>query len=202
MWTRFRRTSGIRPSSGKPPRGVPVRRPIVPGARAALSTGRGFAALAVLSFGGCNYSFTAGAGLPSHIRTVAIVPFENETTRFDLTQELHEALLRELPRALGLTLAGEENADAIVSGTIQGYDVQAPNYRRGQQSETVQVLQRQVTLRVQAQILDRENYTILWEQQLRGSGQYLEASETEEVGRAEAIELCVQEIVDGAQSNW
>ena len=160
------------------------------------------AVLATFAVGSCNYSFVAGAGLPSHIRTVAIVPFENETTRFDLTQELHEVMLRELPRALGLTLAGEENADAIVSGTIQGYDLQAPNYRRGQQSETVQVLQRQVTLRVQARILDRENYTILWEQQLRNVGQYLEASETEEVGRAEAIALCVQQIVDGAQSNW
>lgn len=196
MWTSFRPTSGIRPSSGRPPRLA------APGARGALSAGCGLAALAALSLGGCNYSFTAGAGLPSHVRTVAIIPFENETTRFDLTQELHEALLRELPRALGLTLAGEENADAIISGTIRGYDVQAPNYRRGQQAETVQVLQRQVTLSVQARILDRENYVILWEQQLRGNGQYLEASETEEVGRAEAIELCVQQIVDGAQSNW
>ena len=156
----------------------------------------------MLALCGCNYSFTAGAGLPAHIRTVAIVPFENDTNRFELTQELHEILLRQLPRALGLTLAGEENADAVVSGTIQGYDLQAPNYRRGQRTETVQVLQRQVVLRVQVQILDRENYTILWEQQLRSVGQYLEASETEEVGRAEALELCVQEIVDGAQSNW
>ena len=99
-------------------------------------------------------------------------------------------------------MAGEESADAIVSGTIEGYELQAPLYQRGRQTETVQVLQRQVVLRVQARILDRENYTILWEQQLRNTGQYLEASETEEVGRAEAIELCVQEIVDGAQSNW
>ncbi len=140
--------------------------------------------------------------MPPHVRTIAILPFENDTNRFELTQELHEALLRDLPRALGLTVAGEETADAVVSGTIQGYELRAPLYRRGQQAETVQVLQRQVELRVEAQILDRENYTILWEQQLRSTGQYLEASETEEVGRAEAIELCVQEIVDGAQSNW
>ena len=158
--------------------------------------------LAGLAAGSCNYSFVAGAGLPSHIRTIAIVPFENNTNRFELTQELHEALLQRLPRALGLTVAGEENADAIVSGTIEGYDLQAPLYRSGQQNRSVEVLQRQVVLRVGAQILDRENYTILWEQQLRNTGQYLEASETEEAGRAEAIELCVQEIVDGAQSNW
>ena len=28
----------------------------------------------------CNYSFRAGAGFPEHIRTVAILSFENETT--------------------------------------------------------------------------------------------------------------------------
>ena len=152
---------------------------------------------------GCNYSFTAGAGLPDHIRTVAVVPFENDTNRFELTQEVHEALLRQLPRSLGLTPAGEETADAIVSGTIQRYDLSAPNYRRGQNAESVEVLQREVILVVSVEVLDRENYLILWDQsQLRVEGQYLDASETEDVGRAEAIELLVQEIIDGAQSNW
>lgn len=190
MWTPSLPISGIRTSRSRG------------GARGRRRFLFRLAPLVALAAGSCNYSFTAGAGLPSHIRTIAIVPFENDTNRFELTQELHEALLRELPRALGLTLAGEEAADAVVSGTVQGYELQAPLYRRGQQAQTVQVLQRQVVLRVEVQILDRENYTILWEQQLRSTGQYLEASETEEVGRAEAIELCVQEIVDGAQSNW
>ena len=152
---------------------------------------------------GCNYSFTAGAGLPDYIRTVAVVPFENETNRFELTQELHEALLRQLPRALGLTQAGEETADAIVSGTIRSYELTAPLYRRGQEAESVEVLQREVIIVVAVEVLDRENYLILWDQtQLRVVGQYLDASETEDVGRTEAIELLVQEIVDGAQSNW
>ena len=169
---------------------------------------RGFLRLALpLALGGflasCNYSFISGAGLPEHVRTLAVLPFENETNRFELTQELHEALLRQLPRALGLTQAGEESADAVVSGTILRYELTAPLYRRGQQAESVQVLQREVVLVVQVELLDREAYTILWDQQqLRVVGQYLDASETEEVGRTEAIELLVQEIVDGAQSNW
>jgi len=157
----------------------------------------------VLAAGGCNYSFISGAGLPAHVRTVAILPFENETGRFELTQEIHEALLRQLPGALGLNPAGEATADAVISGTIVGYSLAAPLYRRGQQAETVQVLQREVVLQVKVQILDREEYTILWDtSNLRVVGQYLDASESEEVGRAEAIELLVQKIVDGAQSNW
>ena len=160
-------------------------------------------AAAVPFLAGCMYSFTAGAGFPEHIRTIAVVPFENETNRFELTQEVHEALLRQLPRSLGLTTAGEGTADAVVTGTIQRYELTAPLYRRGQQAESVQVLQREVILVVGVEVLDRENYTILWDQQqLRVVGQYLDASETEDVGRTEAIELLVQEIVDGAQSNW
>ena len=183
MWIRFHRTSG---TSG--------------GSSRAISAGFFVAALAL---GGCNYSFISGAGLPSHIRTVAVLPFENETGRFELTQEIHESLLGQLPRSLGLNLAGEETADAVISGTIVGYNLTAPLYRRGQQAETVQVLQREVVLQVKVEILDREEYTILWDNSsLRVVGQYLDDSESEEVGRAEAIELLVQKIVDGAQSNW
>ena len=131
-----------------------------------------------------------------------MVPFENETGRFEVTREVHEALLRDLPRALGLNPAGEEAADAVVSGTIVSYELTAPNYGP-QGGERVEVLQREVVLMVSVEVLDRENYTILWDDpQLRVVGQYLDASETEEVGRREAIELLVQEIVDGAQSNW
>lgn len=179
MWTRFPPISGIRACAGS--------------ALAAL----------LLAGGGCNYSFIAGAGFPEHVRTIAVLPFENETPRFELTQEVHEALLRQLPRALGLNPAGEDAADAVVSGTILGYELTAPLYRRGDQAETVQVLQREVVLTVQVEVLDREAYTILWDNtRLRVVGQYLDASETEENGRTEAIELLVQEIVDGAQSNW
>lgn len=159
--------------------------------------------VAAIGTGSCNYSFIAGAGFPDHIRTVAILPFENETGRFELAQEIHDALLRQLPRALGLNPAGEETADAVVSGTILNYQLTAPLYRRGQQEESVQVLQREVVLQVHVEVLDRENYAILWDDsRLRVVGQYLDASETEDVGREEAIKLLVQEIVDGAQSNW
>ncbi len=156
----------------------------------------------------CNYSFRSGAGFPEHVRTIAVLPFENETNRFELTQEVHEALLRQVPRALGLNPAGENEADAVLSGRILRYELTAPLYRQTPGAEGggqggVQVLQREVVLVVEVEVLDRQEYAILWEAgQLRVRGQFLEASETEETGRTEAIELLVQEIVDGAQSNW
>ena len=57
----------------------------------------GLAVIAVLATAGCNYGFRSGS-FPDHIRTVAILPFDNDTNRFELTQEIHEELLRTLPR--------------------------------------------------------------------------------------------------------
>ncbi len=150
----------------------------------------------------CLYSLTAGS-FPEHINTVAILPFDNETTRFELTQEIHEQLLRQLPGALGVRNGGEDVADAVVRGRITGYDVQAPLFRPGEQGDRAEVLQREVVVRVQVEIVDQIDGVILWDDGgLFASGQYLEASETEEEGRAQAIELLVQKIIDGAQSNW
>ena len=157
--------------------------------------------VAVLAVAGCNYGFRSGS-FPDHIRTVAILPFDNDTNRFELTQEIHEELLRELPRALGVTNAGEDVADALVQGRIVRYDLTAPLFRSGQQVGQVDVLQRQVSIRIEVELVDLVENLILWDDPgLTTLGQYLEG-ESEEVGRAEAIELLVQRIVDGAQSNW
>lgn len=151
---------------------------------------------------GCNYSFRAGSFPPPHIRTIAIEPFENETTRFELTGELFEELLQRLPGALGIRQAGSDVADAIVTGSINRYDVTAPNYRAGQAGNAAAVLQRQVNISVSVQIVDLVENVILWEStSVRALGEYPEGSPEDE-GRARAIELLVQEIVDGAQSNW
>ena len=90
--------------------------------------------LSLLALQGCNYSFRSGS-FPDHIRSVAILPFENDTNRFDLTQELHEQMLRELPRSLGIVNAGEEAADAVVRGRITGYSLSTPLFRPGQQDQ-------------------------------------------------------------------
>lgn len=161
------------------------------------------AQFSVLALGGCSYSFRAGSFPPAHIETIAVQPFDNDTNRFELSGELYDQLLRNLPRALGIRTAGEDVADAVVRGEITQYDVRAPNYRASRDGEAAQVLQRQVSIMVSVEIVDLVENTLLWEgRSVQAQGEFLEASETEEVGRAEAIELLVQRIVDGAQSNW
>lgn len=158
--------------------------------------------VALLLVGGCNYSFRAGSFPPPHIQTIAIEPFENETTRFELSAELYDQLLRNLPGALGIRTAGVDVADAVVRGTINRYDVAAPNYRAGQGGAAPQVLQRQVSISVSVAIVDLVENVILWENSnVVAQGEFPEGA-PEDGGRAIAMDLLVQRIVDGAQSNW
>ncbi len=158
--------------------------------------------LVAVLLSGCNYSFRAGSFPPAHIRTIAIEPFDNQTPRFELSAELYEELLRNLPSALGIRTAGADVADAIVRGSINQYVVAAPNYRAAQPGQAAQVLQRQVNISVSVEIIDLVGNVILWESSnVTALGEFAEGSPEDE-GRARAIELLVQEIVDGAQSNW
>jgi len=151
---------------------------------------------------GCNYSFRAGSFPPPHVQTLAIEPFDNETDRFVVASELTERLERDLPGALGIRASGLDVADAVVRGTVVRYDVQAPNYRAGAPGQPAEVLQREVRISVRVQIVDRVQNVILWESNSEtGEGRFPEGAPEEE-GRLAAIEMLVQKIVDGAQSNW
>jgi hypothetical protein len=151
------------------------------------------------------YSFRAGAGFPDYVRTVAIVPFDvgPGLTRPEVVDEVFQALLQEFPRSQGLQPAGREVADAVVEGTITRYELTTPSYRPGAAGQVPQVLQRQVLISAEVRIVNLVDNVILWESRsVSVQGEYSEETETEDVGRALAIELLVQQIVDGAQSNW
>jgi hypothetical protein len=137
------------------------------------------------------------------VRTVAIVPFENTTPRPEITDEVFQALLREFPRSQGLTPAEESVADAVVRGRITNYRIETPSYRRGATGDAPEVLQREVILTVEVEILNQVDDEIHWESRnLSVRGQFLPDSEDEEVGRSIAIDLLIQQIIDGVQSNW
>lgn len=149
------------------------------------------------------YSFSGGGGFPSDVQTIYIAPFENQTDRFELEEQIFRELTEVLPRSLGVRPGGEEVADAIVRGRIMRYDDGAQSYRSGQQPGQVQVLQHQVTITVSIEIIHVARNEILWESSnVTGRGEYRPDTQTDEVARTTAIELLVQQIIDGAQSQW
>ena len=131
-----------------------------------------------------------------------IAPFENRTVQFELESELFRKLTETLPRALGVRVAGEETADAIVRGRITRYEDVAQSYRPGQQGN-VQLLQNQVTIMVTVEIIDVKRNEILWDSQgVSGRGEYRPDSQEDRVAWEKALDSLIQQIIDGAQSQW
>ncbi|MDX1675652.1 MAG: LPS assembly lipoprotein LptE [Longimicrobiales bacterium] len=150
---------------------------------------------------GCMYGFEGG-GFPPHIRTIYIAPFENQTAQFDVDQQLFTALIEELPAQLGLQPAGRENADAILTGSIRRYEDVAQNYGTGSQGGSG-VLTHEVQIAISAQLVDVRDNVIRWEAgSLVGRGTYEPARETDDAGQQGAIASIIEQIIDGAQSQW
>lgn len=155
-----------------------------------------------VSVGGCRlspYKFQGG-GLPPNIRTMAVLPFENDTPVPELQRELFEAMRRELQNRLNLRDASEAKADAIVRGTIVRYDIDVPV---GFSSDPTQATtaRRQLQLVVDVAIIDQGSGRTLWEKKgLTAKGEYAEQNEAG--GRRQAIDEVIADIIEGATSQW
>lgn len=156
--------------------------------------------LSTLALGGCLYGF-AGGGLPPSIKTVAILPFDNQTPEPTLTQEISRAVREAVERRLGLRQSAESRADAVVRGSITRYEPDLPvAYEAGEDRE-VNVTRRQVQITVTVEILDQKQGKPLWQRSgLVVKGDYDSGREAD--GRQKALEDLVVNIVEGAQSQW
>ena len=145
------------------------------------------------------YGFTGG-GLPSHIRTVAIVPFDNQTATSELPRELTDALRSRLHDRLGLGDASEAKANAIVRGTIQRYETDIPIGYIASNKQTT-TASRMLQLVVDIEMIDQVTGKTLWQRKgLLAEGQYEERGEP--AGRKQAIDRIVNDVIEGAQSQW
>ncbi len=158
-------------------------------------------AFALLAASNCLYGF-AGGGLPGHIRTVAILPFDNQTPEPTLTQEVFEAIREALEGRLGLRPSAETSADAVVRGTIVRYQPDIPlSFQAGQRAGDVSVTRRRVQVTLNVEIFDQREQRSLWQRSgLSVDGEYDPPDEAK--GREVALEKLVSDIVDGAQSQW
>jgi hypothetical protein len=150
---------------------------------------------------GCLYGF-AGGGLPPSVKTVALLPFENQTAEPTLTQEVGDNVRDALEGRLGLRQASASQADALVRGTILRYEPDLPvQYTGDQDNNTVDVTRRMVQITVSVEILDQKQGKPIWQRSgLVVEGDYDTGQEQQ--GRERALEKLVTNIVEGAQSQW
>jgi len=152
-----------------------------------------------LVLGGCVYGF-AGGGLPPSVRTVAVIPFDNQTPSAELQQEFMSRLRREMRSRLGIREAGEAQASAVVRGSIIRYEPDIPIAFSADPNQSV-ASRRKLMLTIDIEIYDQTAGRVLWSRKgMTAEGQYNERGEAD--GRRQAIEKLVNDVIEGAQSQW
>lgn len=155
----------------------------------------------LLAVAGClpHYGFSGG-GLPPNIRTMAIQPFDNETPTPELQRELLDAMRRDLQSRLGVRDAPESRSDAVVKGVIRSYDADVPVAYSANPAQAV-TARRRLRISLDVQIVDQTTNRTIWEKKaLSAEGEYAERDEVG--GRRDALMRIVNDIVEGAQSQW
>ena len=152
------------------------------------------AALA-LSFTGC-YSFS-GSTLPSHLRTLRVYPVENRT----LEPTLPDRIFRDLQdgfRSRSSLRPVNSAADAELYGTLLQYTHQ-PQSTAGSSVTTWRV-----DILFRAVFVDRvRGDTLYADDRIPGYGFYTpDNGETEETGRARAVENLVKVVLDNTVLAW
>jgi len=161
----------------------------------------GVSSLLVLLLAACGvrYGFSGG-GLPQHVKSVAVLPFENETASPDVQLELLDMLRRELRGRLGVREVPQDRADAVVRGVIRSYDVDIPVGFSADRQQAVSA-RRKLQIIVDIAMIDQTNgRTLLDRKGMRGEGEYPERGEPE--GRRLALRRIVTDVIEGAQSQW
>ena len=157
------------------------------------------ALLLVPLLGGCIYSF-AGGGLPPHVKTVAVLPFENETGSTELPLELQTALRQGLQSRLGLRDAPEDRASAVVRGRITRFELDAAAGFSANPNQSTSA-RRRLRVQVDIEIVDQVTGKILWSRtSMQAEGEYADRGEPQ--GRKQAIDRIVNDVIEGAQSQW
>jgi len=138
--------------------------------------------------------------MPRHIKTIAIIPFENETTSPELSSELQQELRKALESRLGLRDAPESRASAVVRGTITKYEADLPVGFSADPTRAT-TARRKLQIGIDVEIVDQTSGRTLFERKgLQGEGEYAERGEAG--GRKQALLKIVNDIVEGAQSQW
>lgn len=148
---------------------------------------------------GCLYTF-AGGGFPRHVKSAAVLPFDNETPAAELSREINDALRKAFESRLGLRSAPENRAHAIVRGTIVKYETDIPVGFSADPARASSA-RRSLSIVIDVTIVDQTSGKTLYERKgLSANGEYPERNEEE--GRRQAIQRLVNDIVEGAQSQW
>jgi len=146
---------------------------------------------------GCGYSLTTR--LPSHIKTIAVPTFQNETLEYGLEEEITQAVIEKFTEDNNLRVVSEERADSVVYGTIKAYKRRVAGFTAEEIANEYEI-----AIIVDVVVRDRVKSKELWREEgmARTTNYFVDQVESERDGRRPAIEQIAEDIVSRTVQGW
>ena len=168
-----------------------------------LSAGIWIASMLLAAAGpGCGY--TVRSALPSHLKTLAIPVFVNNTVEFGLADDITQALVAGFLADRHLRIVQERDADAVLRGTVAAYKNRVFGY-----TSTERATEYEVVLTVQVSFRDMIKNRDVWKEDaltLRTTYTVVpvgtEPAKTEADGRRDVIQKLTDQIVSRTVQGW
>jgi hypothetical protein len=160
-----------------------------------------FTILTILTLSLCNCIYTlSGSSLPSHLKTVEVPLFGNQSLEPNIADEITRMLSQEIVSG-NLLKVVESNGNAVLNGTVTSYKNEPYTYGA---SETRQVAVQQYVVRIIADVefIDVKKDEPIYKGQVTGEGIYDLSKQTEQDGKAAAIKEMVQRIMSNSVQGW
>jgi len=147
----------------------------------------------------CGYYSFKGS-LPSHIKTVAVPLFDNNTAEPNVRDDLTNMVVDAFIEDNSLTITDESNADLIISGTITNI----PQPKASIVSSGEQVEEYHLTVNVKVKCEDIVNNKVLWEKSFSEYGvmESIGSDEDRQIALTAALEKITEDILNNTLGYW
>ena len=159
--------------------------------------------LGALAAGGCAYSVRNNT-LPTHLKTIAIPTFGNNTVEFGLSDDITQSLVTGFLNDHTLKIAQERDANSVLRGTVVAYKNQVFGY-----TTTERATEYEVVLTVAITFRDLVKNRDLWKDDamtVRTTYNVVnvgnEPAKTESDGRRDVIQKLTDRVVSRTVQGW
>lgn len=156
--------------------------------------------LLCIPFVGCGVYTFSGSTLPSHLKTVDIPLFTNQSLQPGVAEDI-TAKLNSKVQEDNLLKPVSQNSDATIIGKVLSYDNRPYTY--GSKSvRNVDVSSYSVKIAVEVEFLDNKKDKTIYKGVITEEGIYDFEGETEEVGKERAVEKIIDKIMQNSVQSW
>ncbi|MBD3321193.1 MAG: hypothetical protein GF350_08880 [Chitinivibrionales bacterium] len=149
---------------------------------------------------GCGVYTFSGSSLPGYLKTVDIPLFINNSLQPGVAEEITEGLTRDVLSSNLLRIVSS-GGDASINGRIVSYSNNPHTYgSRG--NREVDISEYAVRITLEVEFIDNKKDKPIYSGTIVGEGIYDFQSETEETGRAKAIDHAIEQIIQNSVQGW